>query len=289
MITISTPGKLMLLGEHAVVYGYPCIVTTVDKYLTVKVRKISEEQDVILTPGVSDDKFVREAVVVFRNKFSIKQPIHLETKSELGNYGLGSSAAVTVAILKTLAKLFNVSLDKRELFNLSYEVVKKVQRLGSGFDLAVCIWGGTIYFDGKSKKVEKLTDEKLPIVVSFSGSKANTVEMVNKVKRLKDKNSKLVEDIFKSIASLVEKGKKAIFDKDWVTLGKLMTKNHLLLKKLRVSTDKLDRLVSAVCKAGAFGAKLSGAGGGDCIIALVSSEKKKQVELTIEKAGGEII
>lgn len=296
--TVSIPGKLMLLGEHAVVYGYPCIVTTVNKYLTVKVKKINEKQDIILTHGVSDDRFVRKAIVVFRDKFSMRQPIHLETKSELGNYGLGSSSAVVVATLKALIKLFKQEtprlwrgggISNRQLFNLSYKVVQKVQGLGSGFDLAACIWGGTVYFDGKSKDVEPLTNDKLPIIAGFSGNKANTVEMVNKVKELREKNSKLVEDIFKSIASFVEKGKKAIIDKDWVTLGKLMTKNHLLLSKLGVSTDKLDKLVSAACKAGAYGAKLSGAGGGDCIIALVSSEKRRQVEIAIENNNGEIV
>lgn len=288
-ITVSAPGKLMLLGEHAVVYGYPCIVAAVNKYLTVTISRSCRGKDRINALEVADFSFVKESLKVFRHEFSIKDFFSLRIKSELGNFGLGTSSAVTVATLKALAEFNHLNLDKKELFNLSYKVIQNVQRLGSGFDLATSIWGGTIYFEGKTKKVESLHQKFLPIMAFFSGQKVKTIEMVEKVAQLKKRNSKFVEDIFRKIAKLVEEGRDTVEGCDWVTLGKLMTQNHLFLTQLQVSTPKLDQLVETAIKAGAYGAKLSGAGGGDCMIALVSRKNKKKVTSAIEKVGGKII
>lgn len=289
MVTISAPGKLMLLGEHAVVYGYPCIVSAVDKYLTVVVDSSKGKQDEIISPGFSDTRFIKEAINIFRDKFSVKDPINLKTESELGSFGLGSSAAVTVATLKALVEFFGLHLDKTELFNLSYEVVKKVQGLGSGFDLTVSIWGGTIYFEGKNKKVENLCQEPLPLMVGFSGEKGDTVSMVKLVKEKRQNYRKGIEKIFENIAQLVEKAKVALLEKDWTRFGMLMNYNQDYLEDLGVSTKKLNNLISASRKTGAYGAKLSGAGGGDCMIALVSKEKKRAVIKAIKAEGGEVI
>lgn len=298
-VTVSAPGKLMLLGEHAVVYGYPCIVTTVDRCLTVKVRKIEAKDDKIVTPDVSNSTFVREAITVFRDKFEKKERIYLETESNLGNYGLGSSAAVTVATLKALMELFEKKTPrlwrgggdskKEDLFNLAYEVVKKAQGLGSGFDLAASIWGGTIYFAGEGKKVESLCQESLPLIVGYSGEKADTASMVNLVKEKRQNYKEGVEKIFENIAQLVEKAKVAILEKDWARLGTLMNYNQDYLEDLGVSTEKLNDLISASRKAGSYGAKLSGAGGGDCMTALVSKEKKRAVTKAIKAEGGKMI
>jgi len=288
-ITVSAPGKLMLLGEHAVVYSYPCMASAIDKYLTVKIKKRIDNSDELLISPITDNSFVKKTLDIFKKKYSVNQGVDLEIQSELGNYGLGSSAAVVVAIVKGLAGLFKISLTNKELFDISFEVVVAVQKLASGFDIAASIWGGTIYFDGHTKQVEYLGSSKLPIIVCFSGSKAKTVEMVKKVKNLKEKNEVFVEDIFRSIKKLVEQGKRAIINKDWRELGNLYNENHRLLIKLGVSTDKLDTLVSAAVTAGAYGAKLSGAGGGDCMIAVVSDDRKVNVKAAIEQAGGKVL
>lgn len=289
LITVSAPGKLMILGEHAVVYGYPCIVASVNKYLTVKGRRITVDKDAFITGNIKDTSFIREATDVVRQKYNLKEKILLETKSDLGEYGLGSSAAVTVATVKCLDKLFNLLLTPQEMFNLSYQAVLQVQRKASGFDVASCIFGGTIYFDGKSKEVDVLSHDLLPIIVGFSGNKADTVIMIEKVAELKKKKPKLVEEIFNSIGKLVGQGKRAILEKDWERLGKLMNYNQDYLEDLGVSTQKLNEMIQAARKAGAYGAKLSGAGGGDCMIALVSSDNKDKVSQAIRNVGGQII
>src|SRR3990167_4341372 len=206
-ITSTAPGKLMVFGEHAVVYGYPCIVTSINKYITVEVAKTKLESDIFHTPGVPDTSFVRSALNLFREKYNTEGPVSITTQSDLGNYGLGSSAAVTVALVKALAKLYDIRLSKKELFKLSYETILGVQKTASGFDVAAGVFGGTILFDGKSKKVTKITAGKLPLIAVYSGNKASTVSMIDKVRELKDRKQQFVKDLFLEIAKIVNEAK----------------------------------------------------------------------------------
>lgn len=288
-VTASAPGKLMIMGEHAVVYGYPCIVSAVNKYLTVKINISKEKKDIIITPGFSDNRFVKEALISFRDKFSLKESIVLKTRSELGNFGLGSSAAVTVAILKALAKIFSLPLSRKELFNFAYKIVQKVQGIGSGFDVAAAIYGGTIYFSKRGEVIESLPTSGMNLVVGYSGVKAETVSLVNLVRQKRRDYPKGIEEIFRNIAELVEKAKMAILTKDWERLGTLMNFNQDYLENLGVSNEKLNSMILAAKNAGAYGAKLSGAGGGDCMIALVSKKTEDSIKKAIEKVGGEMV
>ncbi len=287
--SISIPGKLMLLGEHAVVYGFPCIVSSVNKYLEVCAEKINSGKDEFITPQVSDHLFLLSALNIFRHKFSLKETVKITTKSNLGNFGLGSSSAVTVGVINSLSKLFDITLTKKELFSLSYKAVLKAQKRASGFDVACAIYKGTIYFDGKTKEIMPLDNKVLPLIVSYCGQKGKTVEMVEKVAKLKSEKPKLVGRIFLSINSLVKQAVPTINIRNWRNLGQLMTQNHKQLIKLGVSTKMLDKMVETSVNAGAYGAKLSGAGGGDCIIAAVSDDKKEQVKKAIEKIGGQVL
>lgn len=289
IITVSVPGKIMLLGEHAVVYGYPCIVSSVDKYLKVTVEIAKSENDQVEIPKRMDDTLVKYALESFRNKYLVKQKIHIKTESEISGFGLGSSSATVVATVQSLADLFSIELSKSQLFELSYQIVTKSQPRASGFDIASCIWGGTILFTGENKKVELLSDNLLPILVIFSGKKGDTVGMVEKVAVLKKNEPEKTAEIFQSIAKIVEKGRMALSQKDWMGFGKLMNNNQELLKSLGVSNYKLDKLVEVYLKAGAYGAKISGAGGGDCIIAIAHAKNVKKIKETVKNNGGEVL
>lgn len=288
-VTISAPGKLMLFGEHAVVYGYPCIVTAVNRYITIEVEKTKADYDILQTPGVSDKSFVRSAIELFRKKFKTEGSISLTSQSELGNYGLGSSAAVTVATIEALSRLYEVKLVPVELFKLCYQVILSVQGKASGFDVAAAIYGRTLYFDGQNKKSTLLYPKSLPIITIFSGKKGETVKMINKVEELRSKFPDRITGIFEKIRHLVEQARLALNESNWSSLGKLMNSNHQLLVELGVSNSSLNRLVMETNKAGAFGAKLSGAGGGDCVIVLYPQDKKEAIIEAIEKTGKEII
>lgn len=273
-ISFRVPGKLLLLGDHAVVYGKPALVVAINKFVTV----------------TTSDNLTKESVFVAAAKKLFEQeygPIESSFKI-IGfdsRYGLGSSAAVTVAVAKTMFKLKGIKPTNNQLFDFCYRVVLNVQGLGSGFDLAAAIWRGVIYFVTGGKKIERLTVKQLPLVVGYSGVKADTATMVKKAAKFIDSNFLNVSE------AVVNQGKAAILRKDWKKLGGVMNANQVVLRKIKVSTGKLERLIKATLAAGAYGAKLSGAGGGDCMIALHPDgvAGKLLVEKAIARAGGEVL
>lgn len=288
-VKASAPGKLMFFGEHAVVYDYPCIVTSVSSRIYVEVEKTSGEFK-IDAPQVKNLRFVEETIKLFREKYNIDNKIKIKTYSDFASkFGLGSSSAVTVALIYTLSKIYKMELSKREIFDLGYKVVKQVQGVGSGFDIAAAIYGGTLYFVTGGKVIEPLFVKDLSLVIGYSGIKADTTKIVKNLE-FRIQNSELkYRKIFAKIGEIVEKAKFSLISSDWKKTGELMNQNHQLLQELGVSTEKLDKMCQAAVLSGAYGAKLSGAGGGDCMIALVSPDKIKKVESAIIGAGGEII
>jgi mevalonate kinase len=289
-IKVSAPGKLMLFGEHAVVYDKPCIVTAVSSRLYVELE-LTHSGFKIEAPQAKDVRFVEEAVSVFKEKYKIGNGLAIKTSSDFSSqYGFGSSSAVTVATLFALAKIYEINLSLQEIFDLGYQVTLNIQGVGSGFDIAAALYGGTIYFLTGGKVIQPLKTETLPLVIGYSGIKADTPTMIKNLK-LKMKNDPFgsIKNIFNSIEKIVDEAKIALTLGDWRKVGQLMNENHHLLQQLGVSTKKLDQMCQAAVEAGAYGAKLSGAGGGDCMIALTPVEKREAVEEAIVKVGGQII
>lgn len=288
-VRVSAPGKLMIFGEHAVVYQRPCIVTAVSSriHVTVEVKK---EGFTINAPQVKDIRFVEETIRTFKQNYPFNLGLSIKTESEFSSlFGFGSSSAVTVALLYGLSKINKIHLTQEEIFRLGYEINLRVQGVGSGFDIAAATFGKTLYFFTGGKIIRPLKIKKLPLVVGYSGIKADTPKIVRLLKEKIDENKEEYEKIFDQIKKIVEEGKDALEKQDWEKTGFLMNKNHQLLQKLGVSIDKLDQMCQAALNAGAYGAKLSGAGGGDCMIALVNESNQEKVEQAIKLVGGEII
>ncbi|MCX6730752.1 MAG: mevalonate kinase [Candidatus Roizmanbacteria bacterium] len=290
MIQTSAPGKLLLLGDYAVVYNNPCLVTAVDKRLYVEAEIIENDEDEIITPQVKESRFVLETIAHFKEKFSIRESVRIKTQGDFSHQvGLGSSSAVTVATLEALNQLFNKNLNKKQVFDMCYSVTLSIQGVGSGFDIAAAVYGGTQYYVTGGTTIEAIKLDKLPLVVGYSGIKADTPFYIRKVAEAFKYKKDELKNIFTSVTELVEEARIGLETSDFEKTGRCMTKNHQLLQKLGVSIPKLDEMVIAANNAGAWGAKLSGAGGGDCMIALVAEEKRDDVTRAIEKVGGEII
>lgn len=283
----SAQGKLMILGEHAVVYGYPCIVQAIDKKITARVEK--SEHDSFIMAG-ADNRFAESALIIFRKTYGIAEPVAITTEAEFTDrMGFGSSAAATVATLKALALFFQIPMSEREFFDIGYKAVLAVQGTGSGFDVAAAVYGGVLYYAKKGEIIDRIAVEPLPLIIGYTGQKASTTNLVEKVYRAYNQHKKEVTGIFSLIGKLVEEGKMTLEKADWVRLGQIMTKNHELLTRLAVSTPQLDAMVRAAIANGAYGAKLSGAGGGDCMIALSSEKNRADVIHAIQQAGGAVV
>lgn len=293
MKTASAPGKLMLMGEHAVVYGYPSIVMAVDHRLYVSVDEQDAKADTIISPQSNDTRFVRAAIRVARRTFDhVPNSLLIRTHGSFsGKYGFGSSSAVTVATLKAIASYIGARVSKEMLFDLAYDAVLSVQTVGSGFDVSAAVHGGTRRYTKGSGNTTNLNGaaKKMCIVVGYTGVKAKTVPLVQKVARAYKEHTRKVSKMFADIAILVNDAETAIKRRQWKTLGKLLDENHMILKQLGVSSPELEALIRASKRAGAVGAKLSGAGGGDCMIALVYKKDKVKVERAIARAGGEVV
>lgn len=307
-ITVSAPGKLVLLGEHAVVYNRPCLVTAVGQRMKVTVEltqkpifqlnapdvQVTGYKKSISQLGVGDipkgAKFVEIAVLNFASKYKIKDGLKVTTKSEFSSQlGFGSSSASTVCVIKALSQLTGKKLSNKQLFDLSYKTVLSIQGKGSGVDVASAIFGGTLYFVTAGEVIKPLNLKSLPLMIGYSGVKADTVTLINQVAEKSKKYPQVIENIYDSITTLVELAKKAALKMDWISFGELMNLNQGYLESLGVSIRKLSDMIYAAREAGAYGAKLSGAGGGDCMLALAPQKSRKAVEQAINKAGGQAI
>lgn len=290
-ITVSAPGKLLLLGDHAVVYGKPCLVTAVSERLTVSLSPSHDNAMHFDTPGVSDTRFVAAAIEAAQGSWGNRlPPVLVATKSGFsGNYGLGSSAAVTVATLYAIAEYIGRKVTPGELFRLSRNAILAVQKVGSGFDAASAIWGGTVWYEHLGRTITPAASDHMPLIVGFTGVKADTAAIVADVAKKYAAQKERVTRIFDAIAELVMGAREKMAEGDWERVGKLMDFNQEYLRDLGVSSEKLESLIVAAKGAGAWGAKLSGAGGGDCMIAVAPKEKRGQIEKAIEAAGGQVI
>jgi mevalonate kinase len=303
-VTASAPGKLMLYGEHAVVYGSPCIVTAVDQRVRVSIEPNGEGEIHVCSPNVGLDEyhkkitrlgkgdlpksmvFVEMLVKRFYKQYKIKSGIRISTESDFSSqFGFGSSAAVVVALTKALSTYFATPMDNKQIFEIAYQAVLDVQGVGSGFDVAASVYGGTIYYVTPGTIIENVYEGELPMVVGYTGIKADTSTLIRQVAELK-RNEGWVEAVFGDIADLVNRAKKLFMSKDFVQLGKLMNKNQKLLATLNVSSVELDKLIKSTKDAGAYGAKLSGAGGGDCMIAFIDYKQIEAAGKGIEEVGG---
>lgn len=307
-ITVSAPGKLMLFGEHGVVYGRPCIVTAVGQRMKATVELTDEPIFQLNAPDVSvtgyekpiEDagvgeipkgaKFVEVAVKNFLDKYPFGGGVKIETKSEFSSeFGFGSSSASTVCTVKALVELIGAKVDQKAIFDLSYKTVLDIQGKGSGFDVAAATYGGTLYYVTPGKVIEVINIDSLPLIVGYSGLKFDTVTLINQVSKLSEKYPQIIENVYAQIEKLVEQAKIALLNKDWQTLGELMNLNEGLLSVLGVEGKKLADMIYSAREAGAYGAKLSGSGLGDCMIALSPNDKVKDVKKAITETGGKVI
>ncbi len=307
--TASAPAKVILLGEHFVVHGGPAIVLAIDKRATVKAkartdRKIRIRSNAVKASGYYlNNRFYAEeggedameklepiyAVVKDLLALSSKRVgVSIDISSSIPvAAGLGSSAAVAVASAAALDQLLETGLTKDEIFRAAFDAEKIVHGNPSGVDPAISTYGGVIMYR-RGEKIKKLdVDADLPLVIGDTKIERSTGQMVAHVGDLKRRYPSVVDNIMRAGGEIAATSVEALKSGDLETLGEVMNMNHALLYAVGVSNEPLERLVYAAREAGALGAKLTGAGGGGCMIALAAKEKLEDVAEAIEEAGGE--
>ncbi|HOC77212.1 MAG TPA: mevalonate kinase [Methanofastidiosum sp.] len=306
---VSAPGKIILFGEHSVVYGRGAIASAIDlrtytegKLLNEKTIKIHAND--LKIPGLSISfseeeiflgtdygkagyvvSYVKSAIERIFTEYGSRKGFEISIRSDIPvGAGLGSSAAVVVPTLKLLSELLEMNLKNEDIARMGKEVEFEVQGSSSGLDPAVSALGGGVYF--KKGKIERFSAPQLPIIVGYTGEKGSTKVLLEKVKILREEYPEIVEDIMDAMEDIADKGRKILTeDGDLKELGKLMNINNGLLEAIGVSTKELSDLVFASRISGALGAKITGAGGGGCMYALTPN-KRSEVETAIRIAGG---
>jgi len=298
MTQSSAPGKIILFGEHAVVYGRPALAVPVTQVhadvdildsartgIWIDAPEVNLRAELNTLPSdhpiasVINNLFFLRRVSPFPN-LEIKISSTIPVAS-----GLGSGAAVTVALTRAVAAHLGSPMTDEEVNAFSYEIEKLYHGIPSGIDNTVVTYARPVYFR-KNQPIETFkVGQPFTLVIADTGISALTKESVQDVRRLWMNERSRWETVFDKIGEISFTARRAIEAGKNELLGELMNENHGYLQKMTVSSPELDRLVEAALHAGAEGAKLSGGGRGGNMIALVAPEKAEAISLSLKKAG----
>jgi mevalonate kinase len=297
----SAPGKIILFGEHAVVYGRPAIAVPVSqvraKAIVMAEPKSPPGQVRFIAPDIGLEATldslpdehplvftIREAASALQLAYIPACSIRITSTIPIAG-GMGSGAAVSAAILRAFSASVGHPLTDQQISSLVYETERIYHGTPSGIDNTVITYARPVYFV-KGKSVELLqVKSPFTLVIANTGLKSPTSLAVSDVRQSWQKNTRQFEQLFDSAGMIADAGRKAIETGQIETIGSLMNENHAVLQEMGVSCPELDVLVEAARAAGALGAKLSGAGRGGNMIALVTPAAAHHVDAALLAAG----
>jgi mevalonate kinase len=275
----SAPGKVILFGEHFVVYGVKAILCSINKRVTVTAEKINERKisinseigDLVLEPNKSilEINSPLKPFYYLANKAIENQNtgIQIQIDSEIPlRAGLGSSSACCVAGAAAIFKLFE-DISKKEILELAIEAEKTIFENTSGADCTVCTYGGIIEYD-KNKGFKKIEDKpNFQLVIANSNIEHSTESMVSKVKEFKNKNKEKFSRLLNQESKLVEEVLELLKKNNTKELGEKINENQKYLENIKISNNQLRNMVK-IGRKSSFGAKITGSGGGGCIFTI---------------------
>lgn len=254
-----------------------------------EIRKTGEELKIQNKIGDTQElQFVTKTIELTLNHLDEEKGVKVQIDSELPlGSGLGSSSAVTTATAAAVSSAMGKKLDRENVSHLAYSAELEVQGAASRTGVNTSTYGGFLKVqEDRMEKLESLPE--LNVLVGYTGKYGNTGEMVESVKKLRESRPELINSVILAIGKATEAGIKALKGRKSEKVGALMNANQNLLEGLQVSSPELRDLINAARSSGATGAKLTGAGGGGCMIALVP-EAIEEIAKEIRKEGGEPI
>ncbi|MEJ2545923.1 MAG: mevalonate kinase, partial [Calditrichaceae bacterium] len=294
----SSFGKIILFGEHAVVYGSHAIAAPIPNAMQARVTdsmskginlyipewQIDEQLDL---KGTSHPIIYDSLTMILREMDLIKEDMKIEVYPHIPTaMGLGGSASLAVVIIRALNKFFDKNLTNDQINELAFKSESLFHGTASGIDNTLATYGKFMLFrKGKPPFMQNLkVKEPFPLVVGLTGIEGHTVKTVGRVRELWQSNKRRYESIFNQVDAIVKEAIKAIENFNLTELGNLMDINQGLLNALQVSGPEIEHLVHIARENGALGAKLTGGGGGGAVIALCPDNVDRVVQ-AIEKAG----
>jgi len=289
----SAPAKIILFGEHFVVHGTKAILAAIDKRVTVtstftdnKTIKVYSQLGTIEVPISSSYEEVKSEFrpfVYLANKIINSEQnvsgleITIDSDIPIG-VGLGSSSACCVAATASISELFN-ELSSEEILKMSIEAEKTIFPDTSGADCTVCTYGGMIEYPSK-EKIGNTFD--LNLLIANSMIPHNTKNSVEKVNKFKENDEDRFSQLCNLENGLIDEVIIAMKNNDTTTLGSKMSENQKYLEEIQVSNDTLRDMISSLNEI-SLGSKITGAGDGGCIIALVNDDNMDKVPALLGK------
>jgi mevalonate kinase len=276
----SAPGSLMLLGEYAVLHGKHALVCAVDKRITVtltpradEVINIHSDRHGVYTTNIShltiEKPFHYVLTALKHHQTKLKRGCDIEIQSEFSDtLGLGSSAAVTVATLSVLVSWLGMPFLPLDLVRQGRNIVREVQGVGSGADVAASVYGGMVGYQAQPLTAEKISITH-PLTVIYSGHKTPTPEAIARVQDYFSAYPNIFRELTNSIGQCAQEGLLCARKAEWKKLGEIMNMQQGLMESLGVGTDLMREMIFDLRKQDTItGAKISGSGFGDCVIGL---------------------
>jgi len=278
-VTCSAPGSIMLSGEHAVLHGYHALVGAVDRRVTVTLTPRNDGIINIISalgtrsmPATTiDDSRPFHFLGSILKKYAghLQHGLDIRIKSDFpADIGLGSSSAVTAATLAALQKLINGTLPEREaLLRESLNIIRKVQGRGSGADVAASVYGGVLLYRQTPEVISRYTALP-PITLVYAGYKTPTPQVIEIVEKQRAQSPDGFKTVFDRIELFTMAADKALRDRDWQALGGALSRGQLMMEMLGVCDEPLADIIAQLSADPAItGAKISGSGLGDCVVA----------------------
>ncbi|MDC8452384.1 MAG: mevalonate kinase [Candidatus Nitrosotalea sp.] len=294
----SAPGKIILFGEHFVVYGIKAILCSIDKRITatsqfsddkkIRIRSLLGESEMSiesLNLESVQHKFMKPFFYIAQKAIkenSMEHGIEISIESEIpAGVGLGSSSAACVAVTASVNGLFH-KLPKEEVVKIAIQAERTIFEQNSGADSSVSTFGGLVSYDLKSGFQNISSRNDLSFVISNSTQVHDTQDVVRQVRNFKEENKELFNKLCNEEIEIINNAITSLEKNNLSNLGLLMLRNHDLLKQIGVSTEKIDFLVNEAKKT-SYGAKITGAGGGGCIISLVDNSNMDNTFSNLKK------
>ena len=276
-------GKVILLGEHAVVHGCPAIAVGIER--GVRATATPAERDILrlapwdleVEPDSAGVEPLERAFAAALSVYAERPSVEVSAQVDLpAGAGLGCSAAIGVAVIDAIDEALDIQRSRTDLATAALVWEKVFHGNPSGIDNTMSAVGGVAVYRRGDELQPLRSSKPLHLVIGYSGESSSTKEMVASVSRQLERDPERVNKAFEGIEVLVRNAKLAIEAGDHVGLGQLLDLNHTILSSLMLCTSKLDSMCQTARRAGALGAKMTGGGGGGCMFALAPNRDEAQ-------------
>lgn len=309
MTIASAPAKIILFGEHFVLYNQPAILASINKRIKIDSRIVLENKNTIrietndfgkktyplsVLKNTNQNRyndFFYPIIYILKKilqEFEKTEGIEIKIESEVPyGVGLGSSAALSVAAVAAIYGLINRHSKKKEILELAIETEKIIHRNSSGADCVISTYGGLMYYQKNSNMRQLKYSKKLNFIITNTGLKHSTGKLVSIVERFRQNNFATFVELSNNVTNICNNAIEALKEGNTIKLGKLMNENQTLLEQIGVSNKEINKIIETSLEYGAIGSKLTGAGGGGCILSIIHQENKNYFLYNMRKSGYE--